>query len=293
MESKLGHVTLRLPGHQWAATCAFYKGCGMVDGPSEMDARTSIMIFPEAKASCGIEWIQLASPSCKPVANDRSGIYWKIGFSSHDVNQAVEDVNRLKLLPNEVGKASQFENVGWLTHFVDPAGYIVEILGTTFETSEEQRKSLIANAKQQSTPAPAPAINGIGQITLRVSDKARALAFYTDVLGMKLICVESVSKYGFFLFFLAYTEESPPKEDLEHVDNREWCYQRPYTTLELQWNCSSEGLTALSGANLPPDQAGFDSFTIFASRSLRAKLGEACEFVKDPDGTLIYVKDAT
>eukprot|EP00122_Pirum_gemmata_P011149 Pgem_evm1s10322 len=51
---------------------------------------------------------------------------------------------------------------------------------------------------------------------------------------MKLLSIQPVRQYGFVLYFLAYTNESPPKTDLEAVENREWLWQRPYTVLELQ-----------------------------------------------------------
>lgn len=46
---------------------------------------------------------------------------------------------------------------------------------------------------------------------------------------------EEVEQYGFDLFFLAWTLEEPPlPHNLRAVENREWVYQRPYTTLEIQ-----------------------------------------------------------
>ena len=53
---------------------------------------------------------------------------------------------------------------------------------------------------------------------------------------MKLLSIQEVIPYHFTLYFLAYTEDNPPeKEDLKHVNNREWCWQQKYTMLELQW----------------------------------------------------------
>ena len=58
--------------------------------------------------------------------------------------------------------------------------------------------------------------------------------FYRDLLGMKLLCREDVSQFGFFLYFLAFTDDKPPNSDVNAVENREWTYQRPCTVLELQ-----------------------------------------------------------
>ena len=84
----------------------------------------------------------------------------------------------------------------------------------------------------------------IGQITTRITDPKPSLEFYQKVLRMKLMSVQPVTPYRFTLYFLAYTEEDPPNADVEAVENREWLWQRPYTTLELQhrlewWNNAS------------------------------------------------------
>ena len=84
---------------------------------------------------------------------------------------------------------------------------------------------------------PAKPIGGgarIGQITLRTSNLDQALAFYRDRLQMRLLSIQPVADYGFMLYFLAFTDEQPPHHELTAVGNREWLWQRPYTTLELQ-----------------------------------------------------------
>lgn len=80
----------------------------------------------------------------------------------------------------------------------------------------------------------------IGQITTRITEPTQSLDFYQKVLGMKLLSIQPVKRYNFTLYFLAYTEETPPNADLEAVENREWLWQRPYTTLELQHRWGSE-----------------------------------------------------
>ena len=85
----------------------------------------------------------------------------------------------------------------------------------------------------------------IGQITTRITDPKRSLEFYQKVLRMKLMSIQPVTPYRFTLYFLAYTEEDPPNSDLEAVENREWLWQRPYTTLELQhrWDSAPSSLS--------------------------------------------------
>ena len=51
---------------------------------------------------------------------------------------------------------------------------------------------------------------------------------------MKLLSIQQVEAYGFTLYFLAFTDETPPNEDLNSIEIREWLWQRPYTTIEHQ-----------------------------------------------------------
>ena len=56
---------------------------------------------------------------------------------------------------------------------------------------------------------------------------------------MKLLSRQQVTVYGFELYFLAAVSEEeaakmPNPNDVDSVGNREWLWQRDYTTLELQ-----------------------------------------------------------
>ena len=67
---------------------------------------------------------------------------------------------------------------------------------------------------------------------------------------MKLLSIQDISAYGFSLYFLAFTAETPPvPSGLESVENREWLWQRPYTTLEIQHRPRAQPCT-------PMDQQG-------------------------------------
>ena len=52
---------------------------------------------------------------------------------------------------------------------------------------------------------------------------------------MKLLSIQDIAPYGFCLYFLGFTDDIPPSDDLHDVSNREWLWQRPYTTLEIQF----------------------------------------------------------
>ena len=67
---------------------------------------------------------------------------------------------------------------------------------------------------------------------------------------MSLLSIQDISVYGFSLYFLAFTSETPPvPSELESVNNREWLWQRPYTTLEIQHRPGSQPCS-------PMDQEG-------------------------------------
>ena len=63
---------------------------------------------------------------------------------------------------------------------------------------------------------------------------------------MKLLSIQDISAYGFCLYFLAFTSETPPvPSELESVENREWLWQRPYTTLEIQHRPGAQPCTPM------------------------------------------------
>ena len=69
--------------------------------------------------------------------------------------------------------------------------------------------------------------------------------FYTtcrEVLGIWLLSRQLVEPHGFTLYLLASTTQSPPNADIDALENREWFWQRPYTTLELQHFWAGEQL---------------------------------------------------
>ena len=57
---------------------------------------------------------------------------------------------------------------------------------------------------------------------------------------MKLLFIQSIPN-KFNLYFLAWTNERPPSDDVNAVEIREWLRNRPYTTLELQHYPGTDG----------------------------------------------------
>jgi lactoylglutathione lyase len=62
---------------------------------------------------------------------------------------------------------------------------------------------------------------------IRVKDPEKSLAFYQDVLGMKLVRKVEASVASFNLYFLGYKDEKPSTADYEGL-------------LELTWNYGTE-----------------------------------------------------
>jgi catechol 2,3-dioxygenase-like lactoylglutathione lyase family enzyme len=163
------------------------------------------------------------SPSPDPYVHDASDEYWKIGITLRDVDMAFEQLSRAGI---PVTRPRQFLDIGYMCHLTDPQGFQIELLQHTFE---DQPRTLPGNPD-----LPLGGGARIGQITLRVVDLDGALALYQRSMGMRLLSKQVVAGRDFTLYFLAFTDETPPDSDIEAVANRPWLWQRPYTTLELQ-----------------------------------------------------------
>lgn len=146
--------------------------------------------------------------------------YWKIGITLPNVDLAVA---QLRTAGIDVSDPRQFLDIGYMAHLSDPEGFAIELLQWDFEAN-----------RPDDAGDPAQPLGGqarIGQITLRTGDMAAETEAYSD---MRLLSVQDVAPYGFDLHFLAYTDEELPDPDVNAVENREWLWKRPYTTLEFQ-----------------------------------------------------------
>lgn len=156
--------------------------------------------------------------------------YWKIGITLADVGLAR---SRLTAAGVAVTEPRQFHDVGYLCHLADPDGHGIELLQHRFERHHRPARP------DDSLPlATAPTL---GQITLRIRDPDASLEFYRDLMGMRLLSRQIVEPHRFTLYFLGCTDKTPPDPDIDAVANREWLWQRPYTTLELQHVWGTEG----------------------------------------------------
>lgn len=203
--------------------------------------------------------------------------YWKIGITLEDV-----DLGRNSLLAAgvEVSEPKQFRDIGYLCHLQDPDGHSIELLQHHFAQNHRPIAPRL-EYKLQSKPT-------VGQITLRVKDAEKSLHFYQNGLGMRLLSRQIVEPYRFTLYFLAYTDDALPYDDIDHVGNREWLWQRPYTTLELQhnWGTESVAFEYRTGLETGFLEMGFAlpniAQTIDNCEAVGAKILD--DVVLDPDG---------
>ncbi|MEM7388205.1 MAG: VOC family protein [Verrucomicrobiota bacterium] len=196
--------------------------------------------------------------------------YWKIGITVPDV-----DLARTRLVAHgvEVTEPTQFHEIGYLCHLEDPDGYTIELLQHRFA---DNQVPIPPQAQWALGSEPT-----LGQVSLNVSDIEASLAFFCDRIGMRLLSRQRVPGRGFTLYFLAATDEALPEANVTSVSNREWLWQRPYTTLELRAFDSAHSFTAhpaeeaigFRGLTLPGDEAG----TLFDPDGVRIRL-EGPEF---------------
>ncbi len=198
--------------------------------------------------------------------HERSDRYWKIGITLPNVDMAHAQLREAGVAVSEPG---QFGEIGYMCHLEDPEGFSIELL--------QHRFGAQGTVGEGDPGAPLGGGARIGQITLRVADLDAALAFYRDRLGMALLSIQPVPDYGFTLYFLAFTEERPPNADLEAVDNREWLWQRPYTTLEFQHFSGAAGAFTLPAEHA----AGFGGIGVTA---------EHTELLKDDAGGVVELR---
>jgi hypothetical protein len=119
---------------------------------------------------------------------------------------------------------------------------------------------------------------------------------------MTLLSKQSVEPYGFTLYFLASCDERPPLPDLEAVENREWLWQRPYPTLELQhhWGGDTpdgpyrtQDAQPLGFAGLVFSCGDFEArVAALRAAGLSVVVDQGDAQITDPDGTRIWLLSA-
>lgn len=209
-----------------------------------MNAREADGVIRLGYGVPGADLALRAAASDQPYQHDPHDRYWKIGITLPNIEFAA---SQLRAAGISISTPAQFQDIGMMCHLDDPEGFKIELLQHTFAgeppTASCDQNSLLGGGAR------------IGQITLRTTDIEGDLAHFRDDLGMRLLSVQPVAGRGFTLYFLAYTDESPPEDDLEAVPNRPWLWQRPYTVLELQ-HLENAGLDVRQTPTSAPGFAG-------------------------------------
>jgi predicted enzyme related to lactoylglutathione lyase len=159
-------------------------------------------------------------PGGAPYVHQQTHRYWKIGVTLPNVDIAVAQLRGAGIA---VSDPKQFLDIGYMAHLTDPEGFMIELLQHDFEGRRPQ------DAGNPNMPLGGGA--HVGQIPLRTGEVEAELQRFAT---MQRLSIQDVPQVGFDLHFLAYTDEDLPNPDVNAVDNREWLWKRPYTTLEFQ-----------------------------------------------------------
>ncbi|CAF3331134.1 unnamed protein product [Rotaria socialis] len=233
------------------------------------------------------------------VNSGASQVYWKLGITLHDVDYARKFLQSKQV---HVGDALQFEDIGYVCHLKDPNDFCIELLQHDFE-QKFKAKTNTSDKKLPKDKFPLGYPCCIGQITLQANDIDKTQRFYRDLLGMKLLSIQEVPKFGFTLYFFAWTHENPPQSDIKDATiNREWLWKRPYTTIEIRHFHSSRQIPPFR--DLKQNEIGFEGIRIMCNdlnmfigkmKANSIPFGESNGtygkeiVIRDPDNVPIYV----
>ncbi|MBB4632660.1 lactoylglutathione lyase [Sphingosinicella soli] len=148
------------------------------------------------------------------------------------------------------------------------------------------------------TPDPSTGDFILSQTMLRVKDPARAVRFYTDVLGMTLVKRFDFPEMSFSLYFLGYLRAADGPVPADPNARAAYVFNRP-AMLELTHNWGTESDAAFAGyhsGNADPRGFGHIGITVPDVDAACARFEEmGVEFVKRPnDGSmkgLAFIKD--
>lgn len=134
----------------------------------------------------------------------------------------------------------------------------------------------------------------LNHIMLRVRDPERSIAFYRDLLGMRVLDRYDFPDMAFSLYFLGFVDEAGPTDPAERA---RWVFSQT-GLLELTHNWGTEDDPDMRYHNGNEDPRGFGHLGLAVPdvAELTRRLDEAqVEFVKRPeDGAmkgLAFVKD--
>lgn len=146
----------------------------------------------------------------------------------------------------------------------------------------------------------------LSQTMLRITDPAKSVPFYRDVLGMTLLDRYDFPAMKFSLYFMGYIDEPGPQDRASRI---EWVFNQP-GLLELthNWGTEADPSFRYHDGNSEPRGFGHIGLTVpdvhaacaeferhdveFVKRADDGAM-KGLAFVKDPDGYWIEILSAT
>jgi len=223
----------------------------------------------------------------------RVPLYWKIGLAVDDVDASLARLGAAGVI-GAFRRGGQFRDIGFLQHIKDPLGHPIELLQTTFEGNHAGKAALEASRPAQVPPSPLTGGSDpvVGQITTRTKDPRATVDFYTKVMGMTLL--EKQDVVGFDLYFFAYHDPAPETLPTTAA-KREWMYQLPITTLEVQHvhDLDPKGPRLQGPSDVDETLPAFEGMSVAVSQADLERISAHPTFdasrrcVSDPDGLSI------
>lgn len=122
----------------------------------------------------------------------------------------------------------------------------------------------------------------LNQTMLRIKDPERSVAFYRDVLGMKLLDRYDFDAMKFSLYFMGYPDREAPDDPAERA---RWVFAQPaLVELTHNWGTESDAAFAYHDGNTDPRGFGHIGISVpdvYAACARFEALG--VDFVKRPD----------
>ncbi len=206
-----------------------------------------------------------------PYTPQPSDLYWKIALSVLNIDLACA---QLRARGVACSQPSQFRDVGYLAKVTDPEGFTVELIDHWFQGGRP--------AEIAAEPVDETRLGGGAHLSLVTLRTASIDDIQPDILdlGMTPLSIQPVEPYGFTLYFYGFTDEAPPKADLQAIENRTRVYQRPYTVLEIQH------VHALDAETPPGENAGGYGGIKVSSAPEPVRLERLLITARDGDGSV-------
>jgi len=147
-------------------------------------------------------------------------LYWKVSISVPNIDLACQQLAGKNV---EIETPRQVGDIAFLSHFKDPAGFVIELIDHWFEG---ERPSHDFDGRRLGGGA------HLSLLTLRSNDIAQVESA-CEAMGMTPLSIVPAPDRGFTLYFYGSASTQPPSPNLYAVENRTWVYQRPYTVLEV------------------------------------------------------------